>query len=189
MGGGTFDVSILLISEGIFEVKATAGDTHLGGEDIDNRLVQYFSDEFHKKFKVDIGGNKRALRRLQTACERAKRTLSSATQASIEIDSLAEGVDFYTSISRAKFDELNNDIFSRTLIPVEKALKDAKISKNKVRTIYKSYLMVAWRSSFEAPRNAVILSPRALNQSCIPCLRTKSPLDISTSKRTHYLGK
>lgn len=134
MGGGTFDVSVLMISGGIFEVKATAGDTHLGGEDIDNRLVQYFSDEFKRKFKKDLSNNKRALRRLQTACERAKRTLSSATQASIEIDSLAEGVDFYTNISRAKFDELNSDIFSRTLTPVEKALKDAKLSKNKVRS-------------------------------------------------------
>lgn len=132
MGGGTFDVSILLISGGIFEVKATAGDTHLGGEDIDNRMVQFFSDEFKKKFKVDLSNNKRALRRLQTACERAKRTLSSATQASVEIDSLADGIDFYTSMSRAKFDELNMDIFSRTLVPVEKAIKDAKISKNKV---------------------------------------------------------
>lgn len=132
MGGGTFDVSILLISGGIFEVKATAGDTHLGGEDIDNRLVQYFTDEFKRKFKIDISNNKRALRRLQTACERAKRTLSSATQASIEIDSLADGIDFYTGISRAKFEELNTDIFSRTLIPVEKALADAKISKRKV---------------------------------------------------------
>lgn len=135
MGGGTFDVSILLISGGIFEVKATAGDTHLGGEDIDNRLVQFFADDFKRKFKKDLSSNKRALRRLQTACERAKRTLSSATQASIEIDSLAEGIDFYTNISRAKFDELNMDIFSRTLVPVEKALKDAKLNKSKVGLI------------------------------------------------------
>lgn len=132
MGGGTFDVSVLLISGGIFEVKSTAGDTHLGGEDIDNRMVQYFTEEFKKKYKKDISNNKRALRRLQTSCERAKRTLSSATQASIEIDSLSDGIDFYTNISRAKFDELNADIFSRTLVPVEKALKDAKLSKDKV---------------------------------------------------------
>lgn len=132
MGGGTFDVSILLISGGIFEVKATAGDTHLGGEDIDNRMVQHFTDEFKRKFKIDVNNNKRALRRLQTACERAKRTLSSATQASIEIDSFAEGIDFYTNISRAKFDEMNHDIFARTLVPVEKALKDAKMNIKKV---------------------------------------------------------
>lgn len=128
-------MSVLLISGGIFEVKATAGDTHLGGEDIDNRLVQYFSDEFKKKFKIDLSTNKRALRRLLTACERAKRTLSSATQASIEIDSVAEGIDFYTNISRAKFEELHSDIFSRTLVPVEKALKDAKLSKKEVSLI------------------------------------------------------
>lgn len=133
MGGGTFDVSILLIAGGIFEVKATAGDTHLGGEDIDVRLVQNFADEFKRKFKIDIMENKRALRRLQTACERAKRTLSSATQANIEIDSLADGVDLYTSITRARFEELNSDIFRRTLEPVEKALKDAKMSKNAVK--------------------------------------------------------
>lgn len=132
MGGGTFDVSVLLIAGGIFEVKATAGDTHLGGEDIDNRMVQYFKEEFKKKYKVDLTNNKRALRRLQTACERVKRTLSSATQANIEIDSLADGIDYYATLTRAKFEEMNSDIFNRTLEPVEKALRDAKISKNKV---------------------------------------------------------
>lgn len=132
MGGGTFDVSILLIAGGIFEVRSTAGDTHLGGEDIDGRMVQYFKEEFKRKFKTDISNNKRALRRLQTACERTKRTLSSATQANIEIDSLADGIDFYSSITRAKFEELNSDIFNRTLEPVEKALRDAKIGKSKV---------------------------------------------------------
>lgn len=137
MGGGTFDVSVLLIAGGIFEVKATAGDTHLGGEDIDNRLVQYFADEFKRKNKVDIMGNKRALRRLKTACERAKRTLSSSTQANIEIDSLADSVDLYTNLTRAKFEELNSDIFRRTLEPVEKALHDAKINKNQVYPFHK----------------------------------------------------
>ncbi|XP_044270963.1 heat shock cognate 71 kDa protein-like [Tribolium madens] len=134
-GGGTFDVSILNLAEGIFEVKSTAGDTHLGGEDIDSRMVDFFTEEFKKKHKIDLKSNKRALRRLQTACERAKRTLSSATQASVEIDSLANGVDFYTNISRAKFEELNGDIFRRTLEPVEKALRDAKINKNKIDDI------------------------------------------------------
>ncbi|XP_060534823.1 heat shock 70 kDa protein 1-like isoform X1 [Cylas formicarius] len=131
-GGGTFDVSILLISGGIFEVKATAGDTHLGGEDIDNRLVQHFKEEFRRKFKSDITGNKRALRRLQNACERAKRTLSTSAQTSVEIDSLADGHDFYASITRAKFEELNNDIFESTLEPVRKALRDAKLGKEKI---------------------------------------------------------
>nr|XP_015833402.1 PREDICTED: heat shock 70 kDa protein isoform X2 [Tribolium castaneum] len=117
------------------KVKSTAGDTHLGGEDIDCRMVDFFTEEFKRKHKIDLKNNKRALRRLQTACERAKRTLSSATQASVEIDSLANGVDFYTNISRAKFEELNGDIFRRTLEPVEKALRDAKIDKSKIDDI------------------------------------------------------
>merc|ERR1712158_29544 len=112
LGGGTFDVSILSIEDGIFEVKATAGDTHLGGEDFDNRMVDHFVNEFKRKHKKDMTGNKRALRRLRTACERAKRTLSASAQASIEIDSLFEGIDFYTSITRARFEELNADLFS-----------------------------------------------------------------------------
>ena len=111
LGGGTFDVSILTIEEGIFEVKSTAGDTHLGGEDFDNRMVNHFIEEFKRKHKKDISQNKRAVRRLRTACERAKRTLSSSAQANIEIDSLHEGVDFYTSITRARFEELNADLF------------------------------------------------------------------------------
>ena len=115
LGGGTFDVSLLAIEGGIFEVKATAGDTHLGGEDFDNNLVSFFVDEFKRKHKKDISGNARALRRLRTACERAKRTLSSATQASIEIDSLMDGVDFYTSISRARFEELCAEQFRRLI--------------------------------------------------------------------------
>lgn len=131
-GGGTFDVSVLQLAGGIFEVQATAGDTHLGGEDIDNRLVFYFKEEYRKKFKGDLTGNKRALRRLQTACERAKRALSTSTQATIEIDSLADGNDFYSSLTRAKFDEINADIFTSTLAPVEKCLKDAKVRKEQI---------------------------------------------------------
>merc|ERR1711871_1352035 len=100
LGGGTFDVSLLTIEEGMFEVKATAGDTHLGGEDFDNRMVNHFVQEFKRKHKKDITGNPRSMRRLRTACERAKRTLSSSTQTSIEIDSLFEGVDFFSSITR-----------------------------------------------------------------------------------------
>lgn len=112
LGGGTFDVSILTIDEGsLFEVKSTAGDTHLGGEDFDNRLVNHFSEEFKRKYKKDLQGNPRALRRLRTACERAKRTLSSSTEASLEIDALHEGVDFYAKITRARFEELNMDLF------------------------------------------------------------------------------
>ncbi|OIR58382.1 MAG: heat shock protein 70 [Amphiamblys sp. WSBS2006] len=132
LGGGTFDVSLLAIDEGIFEVKATAGDTHLGGEDFDNRLVAHFSEEFKRKSKKDLTGSPRALRRLRTACERAKRTLSSSTQASIEIDSLFEGIDFYTSITRARFEEINYDLFQSTLAPLEKVLRDAAIDKASV---------------------------------------------------------
>jgi heat shock 70kDa protein 1/2/6/8 len=100
LGGGTFDVSVLTIEGGVFEVKATGGNTHLGGEDFDNRLVAHFIEEFKRKFKKDMSGNLRAIRRLRTACERAKWALSSSTQASIEIDSLHEGTDFYTNITR-----------------------------------------------------------------------------------------
>ncbi|CAL5872306.1 uncharacterized protein PFLUO_LOCUS6567 [Penicillium psychrofluorescens] len=135
LGGGTFDVSLLTIEEGIFEVKSTAGDTHLGGEDFDNRLVNHFVNEFKRKHKKDLTSNARALRRLRTACERAKRTLSSAAQTSIEIDSLFEGIDFYTSITRARFEELCQDLFRSTMEPVERVLRDAKIDKSSVHEI------------------------------------------------------
>merc|ERR1712032_61636 len=135
LGGGTFDVSILSIEDGIFEVKSTAGDTHLGGEDFDNRMVDHFVNEFKRKHKKDMTGNKRALRRLGTACERAKRTLSASAQASIEIDSLFEGIDFYTSITRARFEKLCSDLFKGTLDPVEKALRDAKLDKSSIHDI------------------------------------------------------
>merc|ERR1711944_379204 len=135
LGGGTFDVSILSIDDGVFEVKSTAGDTHLGGEDFDNRMVEHFVSEFKRKHKKDISQNKRAIRRLRTACERAKRTLSASAQANIEIDSLFEGVDFYTSITRARFEELCSDLFKGTLEPVEKALRDAKMDKSSIHDI------------------------------------------------------
>jgi len=135
LGGGTFDVSLLTIEEGIFEVKATAGDTHLGGEDFDNRLVNHFVQEFKRKHKKDLTTNARALRRLRTACERAKRTLSSSAQTSIEIDSLYEGIDFYTSITRARFEELCQDLFRSTMEPVERVLRDSKIDKASVHEI------------------------------------------------------
>ncbi|KAB1671898.1 molecular chaperone DnaK [Klebsiella pneumoniae] len=135
LGGGTFDVSLLTIEEGIFEVKSTAGDTHLGGEDFDNRLVNHFVNEFKRKNKKDLSTNSRALRRLRTACERAKRTLSSSAQTSIEIDSLFEGIDFYTSITRARFEELCQDLFRSTVQPVDRVLTDAKIDKSQVHEI------------------------------------------------------
>ncbi|CAB4475072.1 Homospermidine synthase 1 [Rhizophagus irregularis] len=135
LGGGTFDVSLLIIEEGIFEVKAVAGDNHLGGEDFDNRLVNHFVQEFKRKFKKDISSNARAVRRLRTACERAKRTLSTSIKASIEIDSLYEDIDFYTSLTRARFEELNQDLLRSTMEPVEKVLRDSKIDKSQVHEI------------------------------------------------------
>lgn len=135
LGGGTFDVSLLTIEEGIFEVKSTAGDTHLGGEDFDERLVSFFAKEFQRKYKKDLTTSPRALRRLRTACERAKRTLSSAAQTSIELDSLFEGVDFATSITRARFEELNMDLFRKCMDPVEKCLRDAKMDKGAVHDV------------------------------------------------------
>ncbi|CEP60257.1 Hsp70 family ATPase SSA3 LALA0_S01e06568g [Lachancea lanzarotensis] len=135
LGGGTFDVSLLSIDEGIFEVKATAGNTHLGGEDFDNRLVNHLAAEFQRKNKKDLTNNQRSLRRLRTAAERAKRALSSSAQTSIEIDSLFEGCDFYTSLTRARFEELCADLFRSTLDPVEKVLRDAKLDKSQVDEI------------------------------------------------------
>ncbi|XP_044766848.1 heat shock protein 70 A1-like [Coccinella septempunctata] len=136
LGGGTFDVSILTIDEGsLFEVRATAGDTHLGGEDFDNRLVNHLADEFRRKFKKDLRTNPRSLRRLRTAAERAKRTLSSSTEATIEIDALFDGVDFYTKVTRARFEELCSDLFRGTLHPVEKALTDAKMDKGSIHDV------------------------------------------------------
>lgn len=135
LGGGTFDVSLLAMDGGVFEVQATAGDTHLGGEDFDNRLVSHFVEEFKRKNKRDPSSNPRALRRLRTACERAKRALSSAAHTTVEIDAFFEGVDFYTSITRARFEELCGDLFRGTLAPVEKVLADAKVDKRSVHDV------------------------------------------------------
>jgi heat shock protein 1/8 len=135
LGGGTFDVSLLTIEEGIFEVKATAGDTHLGGEDFDNRMVDYFLQDFKRRHRKDMSTNQRSLRRLRTACERAKRTLSSSTQAHIEIDSLFDGIDFNSTITRARFEDLCMDYFKKCMEPCEKVLRDAKIPKNQVHEI------------------------------------------------------
>lgn len=134
-GGGTFDVSILSIDDGIFEVKSTAGDNHLGGEDFDNKLVSHLAEEFKRKFKKDLFTSPKAVSRLRAAAERAKRTLSASAQASIEIDSLFEGQDFYTTITRSRFEELCGDLFRSTLEPVEKALRDAKLSKGDIAEV------------------------------------------------------
>ncbi|KAK0483473.1 Hsp70 protein-domain-containing protein [Armillaria novae-zelandiae] len=135
LGGGTFDVSLLNISGGVFAVKATAGDTHLGGEDFDNTLLEHFKNEFKRKSKLDISEDARALRRLRSACERAKRTLSSVAQTTVEVDSLFQGEDFSANITRARFEEINAVMFKSTLDPVEKVLKDAKMPREKVDDI------------------------------------------------------
>ena len=135
LGGGTFDVSLLSIDDGIFEVKATAGDTHLGGEDFDNIMMKYFIDEFKRKHKHDLSDNKRSLRRLKTACERAKRSLSSSNTASLELESIYEGIDFFTSITRARFESLCMNLFQKCINPVSKVLQDAGVSKSGVHDI------------------------------------------------------
>ena len=135
LGGGTFDVSLLTIEDGIFEVKATNGHTHLGGEDFDNRLVDFCMTQFKKKTGADISGNARAMRRLRTQCEKAKRILSSAHQAEIECETLHEGEDFSTTISRAKFEELCIDLFRKCMPPVENVLKDADIGKGQIHEV------------------------------------------------------
>ena len=174
LGGGTFDVSTLTIEDGIFEVKST--DTHLGGEDFDNRMVNHFIAEFKHKHKKDTSENKRAVRRLHTACERARCTLSSSTQASTETDSLYEGIDFYTSITRARFEELNADLFRDTLDPVEKALQDAKLDKSQIHDT------VLVGGSTHIPKIQKLLQDfngKELNKSINPdeavCLRCSCP--------------
>ena len=135
LGGGTFDVSLLTIDEGVFEVKATAGDTHLGGEDFDNKLVEYCAADFLKKKGIDIRSNPRAMRRLRTQAEKAKRILSASAQTTIEVDSLAESEDFSLTITRAKFEELCMSQFKETIPPVEKVLRDSKLSKNQIHEV------------------------------------------------------
>jgi L1 cell adhesion molecule like protein len=135
LGGGTFDVSLLTMEDGVFEVKATAGNTHLGGEDFDNRMVDFCLADYRKRNGADISRNQRAVHRLRTACERAKRTLSAAAQATIELDSLADGNDYFTTITRAKFDELNMDYFRSCIEPVERVMRDSGLSKGQINEI------------------------------------------------------
>jgi L1 cell adhesion molecule like protein len=166
LGGGTFDVSLLTIDDGIFEVKATAGDTHLGGEDFDNRLVAWCLQEFKRKHKKDPSGNNRALRRLRTACERAKRTLSASAETTIEVDALFDGVDFATKITRAKFEELCMDLFRSTIDPVDRVIRDSKMSKGSIDEI------VLVGGSTRIPKVCALLSEyfngKELNRSINP---------------------
>ncbi|PKY47387.1 70kd heat shock cognate protein Atpase Domain, K71e mutant [Rhizophagus irregularis] len=135
LGGGACNVSLLTIEERVFQVKSIAGNAHLGGEDFDSRLVDHFVNEFNRKFKKYISSNARAIRRLRTACERAKCTLSASSRTSIEIDSLFEGIDFYTSLTRTRFEELNQDLFRSIIEPIERVLQDAKIDKSQINEI------------------------------------------------------
>lgn len=166
LGGGTFDVSLLTIDDGVFEVKATAGNGHLGGEDFDNRLVQYCVDEINRKFKKDITGSQKAMRRLRTACERAKRSLSTSSQATLEIDSLFEGLDYNTIITRAKFEDMNMDYFRSCMEPVEQVLRDSKMSKASINEV------VLVGGSTRIPKIQQLLSEffggRELNKSINP---------------------
>jgi len=134
LGGGTLDVSLVTIEEGIFQVMATAGDTHLGGEDFDSRMVNHFVEEL-KSTNNDITGDPGALRRLRTACERAKRTLSFTAETTIELDSLYEGIDFSSTITRARFEELNEDLFRKCMEAVKKCLRDANMDKSAVHDV------------------------------------------------------
>ena len=165
-GGGTHDLSVLTLDDGVFEVKATAGDTHLGGEDFDNTLVSFCCDEFKKKYKVDISSSAKALRRLRTACERAKRTLSSATQATVEVDSLAEGNDFQTVLTRAKFESMCESFFRRTVAPLDGLLRDAKLDKSQIHEI----IMVGGSSRIPKIRELVssYFGGKKLNDSVNP---------------------
>ena len=135
LGGGTFDVSLLTLDDGIFEVKATSGNGHLGGEDFDNLLVDWCVAEFKKKTKLDVSQNLRALRRLRTACEKAKRVLSSSTQASVELDSLMEGQDLLLTVTRAKFEQLCESLFQQCMGPLDQVLRDSKISKDQIAEV------------------------------------------------------
>ena len=165
-GGGTHDVSLITMEDGVFDVKATGGDARLGGQDLDNRMVDYFIEEFKKKYRKDPSENRRSIRRLQTACERAKRQLSSSTQAYIEIDGFFDGIDFNTSISRAAFENINADLFRKTMEPVEKVLKDAKMSKSQIDEI------VLVGGSTRIPKIQSLLSEffngKTLNKECNP---------------------
>jgi heat shock 70kDa protein 1/2/6/8 len=166
VGGGTLDCTLLTIEDGVFEVKATAGDCRLGGEDFDSRLVQHFTQEFKRKHKKDLSENKRALRRLKTSCENLKRTLSTSTQATLEIDSLFEGIDYASSMTRARFEELCGDLFRKTFEPVEKVIKDSGISKSAIHEV----IMVGGSTRIPKVQNMIsdFFNGKSLNKSVNP---------------------
>ncbi|KAJ3669451.1 hypothetical protein LUZ60_011401 [Juncus effusus] len=135
LGGGTFDVSIISVKNGVFKVLAITGDTHLGGEDFDNRLLNYFIQEIKNQYGKDISGHPKALRRLRSACERAKIMLSAATQATVDVDSLYEGIDFTSKISQARFEDINMDLFAKCITLTEKCITDAKLTKGEINVV------------------------------------------------------
>ena len=135
LGGGTFDVSVLSLEDGLFEVRATNGHTHLGGEDFDNRLVEFCAGEFRRRNNLDLKENPKALRRVRAACEKAKRALSSATQATVDIDAIMDGRDLNITITRAKFEELCMDLFKKCLTPLENVIKDSKLAKSEIHDV------------------------------------------------------
>ena len=144
LGGGTFDVSLLSIDDGVFEVLSTAGDTHLGGEDFDNRLIEYFVKQYKTKTGTDVSTNLRALGKLKREVEKAKRALSSQQSTRLEIESFEDGNDFSETLTRAKFEELNVDLFRKTMKPVEQVLKDANVKKEEIDEvrIHSSFLEI-----------------------------------------------
>ena len=166
LGGGTFDVTLLSIEEGVFEVRATAGDTRLGGEDFDTRLVHHFTQDFKRKHKKDLSENKRAIRRLRSACENLKKTLSSSTQATLEVDSLFEGIDYCSTITRARFEELCGDLFRKTFEPVEQVMKDSGISKSLIHEV----VLVGGSTRIPKIQNQLIdyFNGKSLNKSINP---------------------
>lgn len=166
VGGGTADFSILTIEDGVFEVRATTGDGHLGGSDIDTILMNYCIEEFRKKTKIDLSGNAKAMRRLLTVCERAKRTLSSSTQAMVELDSIADGQDLTVTITRAKFEALCESIFRRCITPLDQVVRDAKMSKSDIDEV----VMVGGTSRIPKVRQMVsdYFNGKKLNDSVNP---------------------
>ncbi len=166
LGGGTFDVTLLSIDDGVFEVKATAGDTRLGGEDFDTRLVHHFIQDFKRKHKKDLSENKRAIRRLRTACENLKKILSTSTQTTLEIDSLFEGIDYCSTITRARFEELCGDLFRKTFEPVEQVIKDSGISKSLIHEV----VLVGGSTRIPKIQNQLIdfFNGKSLNKSINP---------------------
>lgn len=183
---GTYDVSLINISDGVFEVKSVSGNGHLGGEDFDNLLVDYCAEEFKKKTKLNIRENPRALRRLRTAAERAKRTLSTSSQATVEVDSLMDGQDFMTSITRAKFEQLCDSLFQKCLPPIDTVLRDAKMSKDKIDEV----VMVGGSSRIPRVRQLVsdYFNGKKLNDSTHPDEAIAAGAAIQAHMLTHKDG-